>query len=63
MLLGILGEHVRHARLHAHAHEGQQALLLPVGGALELVVAQLDAALVERVGRGAAVDSVMAMSM
>ena len=49
VLLGVLGEHVGHTWLHAHADEGQQALLLPRIGPVELVVAQLHAASVVRV--------------
>ena len=47
----VAGEDVGGARLDADPDEGEQALLLPRRGALELVVAELDADLFVRVRR------------
>ena len=44
MLLSVAGEDIRQPRLDAHPDQRQQPLLLPPGGALELIIAQLDAA-------------------
>ena len=49
---GVPGEDVRQAGLHAHADQGQPAGRLPLGGPLELRVAELDAALLVRARSG-----------
>ena len=49
MILRVAREHVRHARFHTTTDEGEQAFLLPIFGLVELVIAQFDPGLVERV--------------
>jgi hypothetical protein len=47
---GVAGDDIAEAGFHTHADEGEQAAVLPLAGHLELGVAELHAALVERVG-------------
>jgi hypothetical protein len=40
---GVAGEHVGKPRVHAHPHQGEPTGGLPLGGAVELLVRELDA--------------------
>ena len=51
MVSGITREDIRHARLHAKANESKQFLGFPILGFLKLIITQLDAGLIEWIGR------------
>src|SRR5689334_23263657 len=49
IVLGIACEDIRHTRLNPHPHQGKLIFLLPIAGFPKLIVAELDAGLMERI--------------